>query len=293
VSSNSGAIELRAPAKLNLFLEVLGRRPDGYHELRSLFRTVDLYDRLRFERAEGISLTVEGDAPADRTNLVWRAAEALGVGARIRLSKSIPAGAGLGGGSSDAAATLRALNRLYGLGHPAERLREIGGRLGADVPFFLVGGAAWCGGKGELVEPLRPSPPGRYLLVCPPFPTSTAAVYAALDGMPREGSGLIPPAEGATVRGGRKGPDLPIRFNRLEAAAERLDPRLREVRVAAERAYGLRFTMTGSGSAYFADLGEGAPPPGPAGPSPRDGFRAAGVAVRTWIVSGVELPDLG
>ncbi|MHC4339573.1 MAG: 4-(cytidine 5'-diphospho)-2-C-methyl-D-erythritol kinase, partial [Planctomycetota bacterium] len=175
--SSSSALELEAPAKLNLCLEVLGRRPDGYHEIDSVFAAIDLCDTVRLERSDAIRLTVHGEAaPEDDTNLAWRAAEALGVGASISLEKRIPAGAGLGGGSSDAAAVLLGLDRLYGLGTGRERLLEIALGLGADVPFFLTGGTARCRGVGERVEPLPPAPGRRYLLVIPALVTSTQDV---------------------------------------------------------------------------------------------------------------------
>ncbi|MHC4224837.1 MAG: 4-(cytidine 5'-diphospho)-2-C-methyl-D-erythritol kinase, partial [Planctomycetota bacterium] len=180
--SSSSALELEAPAKLNLCLEVLGRRPDGYHEIDSVFAAIDLCDTVRLERSDAIRLTVHGEAaPEDDTNLAWRAAEALGVGASISLEKRIPAGAGLGGGSSDAAAVLLGLDRLYGLGTGRERLLEIALGLGADVPFFLTGGTARCRGVGERVEPLPPAPGRRYLLVIPALVTSTQDVYSGLE----------------------------------------------------------------------------------------------------------------
>jgi 4-diphosphocytidyl-2-C-methyl-D-erythritol kinase len=275
VSSNSGAIELLAPAKLNLRLEIVGTRPDGYHEIDSVFQAIDLADRLRIERAPAIALTVEGDAPADRTNLVWRAAEALRVGARIHLEKRIPSGAGLGGGSSDAAAALLGLVRLYRLGIAPQRLLETALSLGADVPFFLTGGRARCGGIGERVVPLPSPAPLRFLLLWPEIPLSTARVYRAYD----EEMALTPGGKRATVAGGKQGTDLLPYFNRLQEAAERLDPRLRDVRSEAERTFGLPFTMTGSGSAYFAPLEAG---------MPRGRLeRAGGVPVRTWIVNAV------
>ena len=130
------SIELIAPAKLNLFLEVVGRRPDGYHEIDSVFAEIDLCDRVRLERAETMSLTVEGEpAPSDNRNLAWRAAEALGRTVCIHLAKEIPPGAGLGGGSSDAAAVLKGVDRLYGLGLETAELAEIGVGLGADAPM--------------------------------------------------------------------------------------------------------------------------------------------------------------
>lgn len=270
--SSSSPTELLAPAKLNLFLEVLGRRPDGYHEIDSVFAALDLADTVRVAPAPSLSLTVEGRAaPADRTNLAWRAAEALGVPARIHLVKRIPAGAGLGGGSSDAAAVLRALG-----GHlPPERLREVAAGLGADVPFFLTGGTARCRGIGERVEPVPGAPRRRFLLLLPEIAMTTAEVYAAVSA-----AGLTGNRQNASVflrrYSGKEGPGRTRYFNRLQGAAEGLDGRLREVRERAESLYGAAFTMSGSGSAYFAEFTGDV--------RPRE-FTAAGVRVEALEVN--------
>ncbi len=152
---------LRASAKVNLVLEVLGKRPDGYHELSTVMQAVDLFDRLTVETAGSITLeTSEPGLPTDDRNLVVRAArllrEAAGVdaGARIVLDKRIPVAAGLGGGSSDAAATLVGLNRLWGLRWRRERLVELGVKLGMDVPFFLGRGRALGTSRGEVLSSL-------------------------------------------------------------------------------------------------------------------------------------------
>ncbi len=194
------SLTLRAPAKLNLYLAVIGLREDGYHEIASLMQMVGLYDRLRFQsRPSGIRLTMEGaDLPTGRENLVFRAASllrrearrngcAVG-GAAIHLTKKIPIAAGLGGGSADAAATLAGLNRLWGLKWPRKRLAALGATLGSDVPFFFHGPTAWVTGRGETVQrihlPALPAPSameGRdawIVLVDPGTPISTAWVYA-------------------------------------------------------------------------------------------------------------------
>jgi len=270
--SSSSAIELAAPATLNLFLEILGRRPDGYHELDSVFAEIDLHDTVRVEPSPALSLTVEGlPAPAGPENLAWRAAEALGVPARIHLVKRIPQGAGLGGGSSDAAAVLRGLGR----GLPPERLHGIARSLGADVPFFLTGGTARCRGVGDLVEPLEGGGGREFLLLLPDLHVSTAAVYAAgeplLTGR-RHKSTVF--AQRYLHQAGRHG--VPY-FNRLQGAAESLVPELLEVREEAEGMFGVTFTMSGSGSAYFA-----VPPAG--GPGLPESFEAGGVRVSVRIV---------
>lgn len=251
--SSSSALELSAPAKLNLVLEVLGRRPDGYHEIDTILTEIDLCDRVSLERADGIELEVTGEpAPADATNLAWRAAEALGVGARIRLHKRIPAGAGLGGGSSDAAAVLKGLDRLYGLETPPGRLLELATGLGADVPFFLTGGLARCGGIGERVEPLPPLGEKRFILAVPDLPLATKAVYRAFDPVltgNRETASLF-----VKRHLGGSGPTRAVCFNRLQGVAEGLEPRLSAVREHLEARFGAPFTLTGSGSAYFAAI---------------------------------------
>lgn len=266
-------LELRAPAKLNLFLEVLGKRPDGYHELDSVFAEVDLADTVRLAPAAGISLTVEGgDAPAGPANLAWRAAEALGVGAEIHLVKRIPAGAGLGGGSSDAAAVLRGLAQLYGIGTD---LAGPARALGADVPFFLTGGTARCRGIGEQVEPVAGGAGRRFILLTPKVSMQTTSVFRALD------AGLIEKPESATVFLAEylaKEGSAPF-FNRLQVTAESLEPGLREVRKEGERVFGVPFTLTGSGSSYFGEVA------GMEGTPSRDGFvTRSGVPVEVRAV---------
>jgi 4-diphosphocytidyl-2-C-methyl-D-erythritol kinase len=177
-----------APAKLNLFLHILGRRPDGYHELQTCFQFVDLCDDLHIEvRQDGAIKRRRGAAGVEESaDLCVRAARALQndsrcpLGADIDLVKRIPMGAGLGGGSSDAATCLVALNRLWGIDWPAERLAALGLKLGADVPVFVHGRAAWAEGVGEKLTPLRPPlAPGEanYLILKPNVFVSTALVF--------------------------------------------------------------------------------------------------------------------
>ena len=175
---------LQTSAKVNLALDVLGTRPDGYHEIATVMQTVDLFDRLTLEAAPMISLEVDGPAlPTDEGNLVVRAGillrKAAGVdaGARIRLDKRIPVAAGLGGGSSDAAATLWGLNRLWGLRWSRAHLSEVAVQLGMDVPFFLTGGPALATGRGERLERLRGAGGYALVLVNPRLPLSTREVY--------------------------------------------------------------------------------------------------------------------
>jgi 4-diphosphocytidyl-2-C-methyl-D-erythritol kinase len=188
-------LSTRAPAKVNRELRVGPRRDDGFHEIRSRFASLDLVDRIEARESDRLELACDPpDLPADRSNLVFRAAEALASrlgrepAARIRLSKSIPTGAGLGGGSSDAAATLRLLGRLWGNELPDEELAGIAASLGSDVPFFLSGGEADVSGRGENVTPREDGPLEELILVTPPFAISTAEVYAAFDRIGRASS---------------------------------------------------------------------------------------------------------
>ncbi|MGO9945419.1 MAG: 4-(cytidine 5'-diphospho)-2-C-methyl-D-erythritol kinase [Steroidobacteraceae bacterium] len=177
-----------APAKLNLFLHILGRRPDGYHELQTCFQFVDLCDEISIEpRADGAirrTLEIAGITPS--ADLCVRAAAALKeasgsrLGADIGLTKRIPIGGGLGGGSSDAATCLVALNRLWGLDWPPEKLAVLGLKLGADVPVFVHGRAAWAEGVGERLTPLYPPlapPETNYLILKPNVSVSTAEIF--------------------------------------------------------------------------------------------------------------------
>src|SRR4051812_8102190 len=182
-------VEVLAPAKLNLFLEILGRRPDGCHEVESLMVAVDLFDRLTFADDPSGHLTLGCDEPGLPTgpeNLVVRAAERLRAasgtrrGARMTLEKAIPAQAGLAGGSSGGAATLVALDRLWELQTPPDRLDALAGEIGSDVAFFLHAPAGACRGRGERVEPLALPWAYHFVLVCPPIGLSTAEVYRHL-----------------------------------------------------------------------------------------------------------------
>ncbi len=252
-------VEVLAPAKINLFLEVLGRRSDGYHEIETLMVAVDLHDRLTFENDPSGAIALGCDdptLPVDDQNLVVRAAKRLKAeagglhGARIVLEKRIPTEAGLGGGSSDAAATLVALDRLWNLGLPSGRLDELAGEIGGDVAFFRHTPAAVCRGRGEAVEPVSMPNPMHFVLVRPPFGMSTALVYrqVAVPTRPR-------PLD-ATLRALEAGDPVELGsclFNRLQAPAESLRPELVRVKSAlAELSPPLCGSlMSGSGSTYF------------------------------------------
>ena len=166
-------MHLRAYAKINLTLEVLGRRNDGYHEVVTILQNVGLYDVLHIEPAPSMYLTCSADRLEGEDNLVWRAAARLravasvGDGARIHLEKHIPAAMGLGGGSSDAAAALVGLSTIWDLSLSARQVASIAAELGSDVPFFLVGGTAKAEGRGEQVSPIPAIPQRWVLLLCP------------------------------------------------------------------------------------------------------------------------------
>lgn len=174
---------LPAPAKINLFLHILGRRLDGYHDLQSVMQFVDFSDRLTFTLSHDDAMTLDSNFSTP-DNLVLRAATllqqyaAVDVGVKICLDKKLPAGAGMGGGSSDAATTLLGLNRLWGLQLDIDTLAELGQKLGADVPFFVRGHAGWVESTGEQITPMV-LPERWYLLLMPKCTISTAALFAS------------------------------------------------------------------------------------------------------------------
>ncbi len=180
-------LHVRSFAKVNLALAVLARRPDGYHEIRTVFQSIDLHDTLEFSPAALLRLECSGlpGVPAEQ-NLAWKAAAALrsaaavAQGAHITLRKSIPVGAGLGGGSSNAAAALLGLQRLWGVELDEPELRALASSLGADVPFFLHGGTALGVGRGDEIYPLPAIPPSNLVVVYPGEGVSTAEAYASL-----------------------------------------------------------------------------------------------------------------
>jgi len=258
--------DLPAPAKLNLFLHVVGRRPDGYHLLQSVFVLIDWADTLHFERRQDGALARHDLGPAlPADDLCLRAARSLQaasgttLGADISIMKSVPWGAGMGGGSSDAATTLLALNRLWGLGWPAERLAGLGLRLGADVPFFLGGHNAFVEGIGERLTPLA-LPPLHYAVVKPPAGLATRDIFEH----PRlvrdtETVILTGSLEGAGEIGAPAGWAEGFGRNDLQGPAEDRCAEVAQATRWLEARYG-NSRMTGSGSAVFARVGAGVPP---------------------------------
>jgi 4-diphosphocytidyl-2-C-methyl-D-erythritol kinase len=255
----AGGVEVLAPAKLNLFLEVRGRRPDGYHEIETVMVAVDLFDTLtiRDEPSGEIRLRCSDPTlPVGGDNLVIKAADRLRAatgcrrGARIELSKVIPAQAGLAGGSSDAAATLAGLDRVWDLGIPGHQLDALAAEVGSDVCFFNHVPGAVCRGRGERVEPVPIIDRYHFVLVCPAVGVSTADVYrrVAPPESPRSARAVLEAlGSGGTAE---LGPRL---FNRLQPVAEAIRPELIRAKTALAGLGPLLdgSAMSGSGSAYF------------------------------------------
>jgi 4-diphosphocytidyl-2-C-methyl-D-erythritol kinase len=252
------ALRIPAFAKINLHLAVLGPRPDGYHELRTVFQTISLHDTLEIERVRrpGIDLAISGAAlDPGPGNLVWRALDSLsrelrlGGGWRARLEKRIPAAAGLGGGSSDAAAALSCGLRLLRRQIPPERLAEIAAGLGADVPFFLVGGRALGVGRGDEIYPLEDGLPRTVLVVRPPdAPIATRDAYAWLDRKLTKDSAAHKLWVSSTRNWSLEDVDIQ---NDFEAAVFSRYPRLRQVKRRLLQAGAVGAALAGSGSAVF------------------------------------------
>ena len=250
------ALILPAYAKLNLTLDVTGRRPNGYHDIDSVMQTISLHDLIWIERTECRVFDVVGPAIAGE-NLVLKAARELeghvsrALPFTIRLFKRLPMGAGLGGGSADAAAFLKAADLLYGLKLKPAELVEIATAVGQDVPFLLSGGTARATGLGSTLAPLPPVPSSwRFLVVCPPVQIPTRAVYEAVDGSGP--SGRRTPALVASLEAEMSKGDGEFVFgNDLEAASRRLFPPLDETLNRLHHVVpGL--TMSGTGAALFA-----------------------------------------
>ena len=254
--------DVAAPAKINLFLHVTGRRPDGYHLLQSVFVLIDWADTLHFERRDdGRLVRHDLSAPLPADDLCLKAARALqavsatGRGADISIDKRVPWGAGMGGGSSDAASTLLALNRLWGLDWPLSRLMEIGLQLGADVPFFLGGQNAWVEGIGEKLTPL--TLPRQWLAVIKPAASiETRAIFTS--------PLLARDTEAAIVAGflAKAGIDALLEgfgHNDLQPPAEHQCSEVAQAASILQARFG-NSRMTGSGSAVFARAGTGVEP---------------------------------
>lgn len=253
--------DVAAPAKLNLFLHVVGKRADGYHLLQSVFVLVDWSDTLHFEaRADGKLVRRDIGTPLPEDDLCLRAARLLqqasgtALGAEISIEKRLPTGAGMGGGSSDAASCLLALNRLWGLHWPPARLRALGLALGADVPFFVAGSAAIVQGIGERLTPVR-LPQQWFAVVKPAASIETRSIFL---------SPLLGRSDEADIVEGFSHPRQRWAYGRndLQAAAEAAHPEVAQAASILSQAFG-NSRMTGSGSAVFALAGDGEQPSGP------------------------------
>lgn len=274
-----------APAKLNLFLRITARRPDGYHELQTVFRLLDWGDtlRLRIRPDRRVARIGDGAAGVDAADdLAVRAATLLQSeanvpqGADIVVEKRIPTGAGLGGGSSDAATVLVALNALWGLELPVERLAALGLRLGADVPVFVRGHNAWAEGVGECLTPLT-LPPAWYVLVDPQVHAATADLFQATeltrDSPPATMSGFVSDVFGQGAALG----------NAFEPVLRRREPAVEAAFAALSRfaaPHGSAPRLTGTGSGVFVEF---------ATREPAEALRAALPSdLRSWVVRGAE-----
>lgn len=274
-------LDVPAPAKLNLFLHITGRREDGYHLLQSVFMLVDWCDLLHFERRSDGRIDREdigpglASGPLPAEDLSVRAANALRQatgctqGVRIGLEKRLPAEAGMGGGSSDAATTLLALNRLWGLGLTRRELAAIGLQLGADVPFFIGGRNAWVEGVGEQLTPVRLRP-ARFAVVKPPGGASTQRIFSSPELKRDTKTATIrgfAANDARTVRGVETGESLPVSgvldtqeivafgHNDLQPVAQAICPEVGHC-IQWLESQGLQARMTGSGTAVFAQLAQ-------------------------------------
>src|SRR3954468_15190109 len=272
--AGGGAVVARAPAKVNVQLSIGPLRPDGYHDLQTVFLAVSLFDTVSARPGDGLSLTVAGEGtapgsavdrvPTDRRNLVWRAAvllaEQAGVKAHafIDIAKSIPTAAGLAGGSADAAAALVALDALWNTGATRGDLAGLAAQLGSDVPFSLLGGVALGSGRGERLSPVLTRRPSHWVLGIAGEGLSTPAVYAELDRLratgriPNGTASASPEPVIAALSGGPPSALAEVLSNDLEAPAIALRPELRRALKAATDAGALHAFLSGSGPTVAA-----------------------------------------
>lgn len=269
-------LHLKAPAKINLFLRVVGRRADGYHLLKTLMQKVSLFDEIELRACDaGIHLRCRGGGvPETKDNLVYRAAELflqalrgkvgrLKAGVDIALTKKIPVAAGLGGGSSDAAATLKGLNELYRGGCSADELAEIGLQLGADVPFFLAEApAAFATGIGEILQPVEPLQGQNILLVNPGFTVSTRWVYRNFALTERESSSILKNSQEVAAMAlgangcGHADPERVDLYNDLESVTVAKYPEIERIKVDLVANGASAALMSGSGPTVFGLFGD-------------------------------------
>ena len=255
----SASIRIRAHAKINLDLRVLGTRADGFHELRTVFQSISLHDLLTIVAREGpfaIECATAG-VPLDRTNLIWKAAQALWRAARregevrdvvVHLDKKIPLQAGLGGGSGNAAATLIGLARAWRLATRPTQLTDVAASLGADVPFFLSGGTALGLGRGEEIYPLADLPRHWIVLLIPGFGVSTVDAYTWYDSERDVDRGAVREPQHVPGPWPSRAAQM---INDLEPSIARRHPEIDQMKAALRRAGALAAAMSGSGSAVF------------------------------------------
>ncbi|GAC1623902.1 MAG: 4-(cytidine 5'-diphospho)-2-C-methyl-D-erythritol kinase [Chloroflexota bacterium] len=247
-------LEIRAPAKINLSLEVVGKRSDGYHDLVSLMQTVSLHDTLSIQDGPSVELTCSDPDLQSESNLVWQAAVLLrnryapDSGCRIHLEKRIPVGAGLAGGSSDAAAAIVGLQRLWNLRLQRSQQISIAAHIGSDVPFLLVGGLALVEGRGERVTQLPTLPVQWYVLAKPPFAVSTASIFAGLR-QDEWHDGQLTRVLASNVRSGDA---LELGVNGLQPTLFRLCPEAQRCFHDVARVTAGRCLVSGSGPTVFA-----------------------------------------
>ena len=248
-------------AKINLSLELLGRRPDGFHELATVFQAIDLADEIRLQPALALTVKVHGaSVPGDERNLCWRAAALLATrsgrapAVRIDLHKRVPVGGGLGGGSANAAGVLAALAQMWQLGLSMAELESLGAELGSDCAFFIRGGTALGGGRGEQLEYL-PTPSLALVVVGPSRAVSTGAVYGQVRGFRADaGAASARLAEG--LRAGAVPPTRDWLVNDLQAPATRVSPVLAAEQEVLAELCGDRFLLSGSGGSWFLVAGD-------------------------------------
>ncbi len=250
-------LEIKACAKINLALKVLGKRKDGYHEVEMVMQSLALHDKIFLTPIRsGIELLIEGDAPLDESNLAYKAAKVIleysncKQGVKIKLIKNIPTAAGLAGGSSDAAAVLVGINKLLRLGFSTKELMEIGEKLGSDVPFCIVGGTALAYGRGEKITPLPKVPRMGVVLIKPDFGVSTAQVYKRFSLDLVEKKADVNAVVEAIKKGDVEGIATAI-FNDLEYVTMDMHPCLEDIKRQLEDAGALGVLMSGSGPTIY------------------------------------------
>lgn len=249
------ALSLPAPAKLNLFLHILGRRPDGYHNLQTVFQFLDISDTLSFELRDDSRVTVDmptgaGEKIKQEDNLIWRAATLLqkhcsvSLGAHIRCDKQLPMGGGLGGGSSNAATALIGLNHLWGTNLDTEQLIEIGQPLGADIPVFIHGHSAWAEGTGEQLTSVFPKEYW-FLVIIPPVQVSTVKIFQHQE--------LTRDTSASTIAPFLDGAHKTLFHNDCEAVVTKLYPEVRDA-LSWLKLHNPEARLTGTGACLFASF---------------------------------------